>query len=203
VSELKLSYSGYVCAPYLHNHESVELKDIWMKSKNVEKLYFATGTFSGDSKPYFTESSNHYLVAKFKDSNEITKNLEKFDQDKISFVFNIKEDLFERDIEGETNFISVYYLEYGGSEEDVREIASLLVGRDKIETAGYGAMKTFCKIPSKFTFPYSESILVIEVTSEKSHQSVKQYCDQTRKNVTRRGLTMTNLVSLSILDSLK
>jgi hypothetical protein len=77
------------------------------------------------------------------------------------------------------------------------------VGRDKIETAGYGTMKTFCKIPSKFTFPYSESILVIEVTSEKSHQSVKQYCDQTRRNVTRRGMTMTNLVSLSILDSLK
>ena len=203
MSELELSYSGYVCAPYLHNHESVELKDIWMKSKNVEKMYFATGTFSSDSKPYFTESTNHYLVAKFRDSNEIAKNLEKFNQEKISFVFNIKDDLFERETDGETNFISVYYLEYGDSDEDVREVASLLVNRDKIETAGYGAMKTFCKIPSKFTFPYSESILVIEVTSEKSHQSVKKYCDQTRRNVTRRGLTMTNLVSLSILDCLK
>ena len=203
MSKLELSYSGYVCAPYLHNHESVELKDIWMKSKNVEKMYFATGTFSSDSKPYFTESTNHYLIAKFRDSNEIAKNLEKFNQEKISFVFNIKDDLFERETEGETNFISVYYLEYGDSDEDVREVASLLVNRDKIETAGYGEMKTFCKIPLKFTFPYSESILVIEVTSEKSHQSVKKYCDQTRRNVTRRGLTMTNLVSLSILDCLK
>ena len=203
MSELELSYSGYVCAPYLHNNESIELKDIWMKSENVEKMYFATGTFSSDSKPYFTESTNHYLVAKFRDNNEIAKNLEKFNQDKISFVFNIKEDLFERETEGETNFISVYYLEYGDSEEDVGEVASLLVSRDKIDAAGYGALKTFCKIPSKFTFPYSESILVIEVTSEKSHQSVKKYCDQTRRNVTRRGLTMTNLVSLSILDCLK
>lgn len=203
MSELALSYSGYVCAPYLHNHESIELKDIWMKSKNVEKMYFATGTFSSDSKPYFTESTNHYLVAKFRDSNEIKENLEKFNQNKISFVFEIKEDLFERETEGETNFISVYYLEYGDSEEDIGEIASLLVHRDKIETAGYGGMNTFCKVPSKFTFPYSESILVIEVTSEKSHQSVKKYCDQTRRNVTRRGLTMTNLVSLSILDCLK
>lgn len=166
-------------------------------------MYFATGTFSSDSKPYFTASTNHYLVAKFRDSNDIAKNLEKFNQEKISFVFNIKDDLFERETEGETNFISVYYLEYGDSEDDVREVASLLVNRDKIETAGYGNLKTFCKIPSKFTFPYSESILVIEVTSEKSHQSVKKYCDQTRRNVTRRGLTMTNLVSLSILDSLK
>lgn len=203
MSELKLSYSGYVCAPYLHNHQSVELKDIWLKSKNVEKVFFATGTFSGESKPYFTESTNHYLVAKFKDSSKIIKDLEKLNQEKISFVFNIKDDLFMRETEGSTNFVSVYYLEYGDSDDDIKEIASLLVNRDKIESAGYGTMETFCTAPMKFTFPYTESILVIEVSSEKSHQSVKKYCDQTRRNVTRRGLTMTNLVSLSILDTLK
>lgn len=203
MSELKLSYSGYVCAPYLHNHQSVELKDIWLKSKNVEKVFFATGTFSGESKPYFTESTNHYLVAKFKDSSKIIKDLEKLNQEKISFVFNIKDDLFMRETEGSTNFVSVYYLEYGDSDDDIKEIASLLVNRDKIESAGYGTMETFCTTPMKFTFPYAESILVIEVSSEKSHQSVKKYCDQTRRNVTRRGLTMTNLVSLSILDTLK
>ncbi len=203
MSELKLSYSGYVCAPYLHNHESIELKDLWVKSKNVEKVYFATGTFSSESKPYFTESTNHYLVAKFKDSAEITKNLEKFNQDKIAFVFNIREDLFERETEGTTNFVSVYYLEYGDSDEDVKEVASLLVNRDKIDSAGYGKMETYCTTPSKFTFPYAESILVIEVSSEKSHQSVKKYCDQTRRTVTRRGLTMSNLLSLSILETLK
>lgn len=203
MSELELAYSGYVCAPYLHNHESIELKDIWEKSKNVEKLYFATGTFSTESKPYFAESTNHYLVAKFKDSHQITKSLEKHNQDKISFMFKIKDDLFQRETEGETNFVSVYYLEYGDSEDDVREIASLLVNRDKIESAGYGKMATYCTTPLKFTFPYSESILVLEVSSEKSHQSVKKYCDQTRKDVNRKGLTMTSLVSLSILDCLK
>ena len=174
-----------------------------MKSKNIEKLYFATGTFSNDSKPYFAESTNHYLVAKFRDSQEIIKNLEQHNQDKISFVFNIKDEIFQRESEGETNFVSVYYLEYGDSDEDIQEVANLLVNRDKIETAGYGAMETFCKTPSRFTFPYADSIVVIEVTSEKSHQSVKKYCDQTRKEVNRKGLTMTNLVSLSILDSLK
>ncbi len=203
MSELKLSYSGYVCAPYLHNHESIELKDLWVKSKNVEKVYFATGTFSNESKPYFTESTNHYLVAKYKDSAEIIKNLEKFNQDKIAFMFDIREDLFERETDGKTNFISVYYLEYGDSDEDVKEVASLLVNRDKIDSAGYGKMETYCTTPSKFTFPYAESILVIEVSSEKSHQSVKKYCDQTRRTVTRRGLTMSNMVSLSILETLK
>ena len=174
-----------------------------MKSKNIEKLFFATGTFSNDSKPYFAESTNHYLVAKFKDSQEIIKNLELHNQDKISFLFSIRDEIFQRETEGETNFVSVYYLEYGDSDEDVQEVANLLVNREKIESAGYGKMETFCKTPSRFTFPYADSIVVIEVTSEKSHQSVKKYCDQTRKEVNRKGLTMTNLVSLSILDSLK
>jgi len=41
------------------------------------------------------------------------------------------------------------------------------------------------------------------VASEKSHQSMKKYCDQTRRDVNRKGLTMTNLMSLSILEQLK
>jgi hypothetical protein len=203
VSELELSYSGYVCAPYLHNHMSVELKDTWMKSKNIEKLFFATGTFSSDSKPYFAESTNHYLVAKFRDNHEVGKDLIKHNQEKISFVFDIKDELFQIETNEQTNFISVYYLEYGESEEDVKEIASLLIKRDKIDVAGYGHMETYCTIPSRFTFPYSENILVLEVSSEKSHQSVKKYCDQTRKDANRKGLTMTSLVSLSILECLK
>jgi hypothetical protein len=203
VSELELSYSGYVCAPYLHNHMSVELKDTWMKSKNIEKLFFATGTFSSDSKPYFTESTNHYLVAKFRDNHEVGQDLTKHNQEKISFVFDIKDELFQIETNEQTNFISVYYLEYGESEEDIKEISSLLIKRDKIDVAGYGHMETYCTIPSRFTFPYSENILILEVSSEKSHQSVKKYCDQTRKDANRKGLTMTSLVSLSILETLK
>ena len=155
------------------------------------------------AKPYFSDSTNHYLLAKFKDSQLISQDLTKHNQDKTSFVFNIKDDLFQREVEGETNFVSVYYLEYGDNREDLQEIANLLLKREKIEKAGLGSMKTFCITPSKFTFPYSENITVIEVASEKSHQSVKKYCEQTRRDVSRKGLTMTNLVSLSILDQLK
>jgi hypothetical protein len=96
VSKLELSYSGYVCAPYLHNHESIELKDSWVKSKNIEKLFFVTGTFSSESKPYFSDSTNHYLLAKFKDSSSISKELSEHNQDKTSFMFNIKDELFQR-----------------------------------------------------------------------------------------------------------
>lgn len=203
MSELTIVYSGYVCAPYLHDHNSVELKESWMCSKNIEKLFFVTGTFSTESKPYFSDSTNHYLLAKFRDSDQISKDLTKHNQVKTSFVFNIYDDLFQREVDGNTNFISVYYLEYGDDCDDLQEIANILLKRDKIETAGLGSMNTYCLSPPKFTFPYSQNIVVIEVASEKSHQSVKKYCDQTRRDVNRKGLTMTNLMSLSILDQLK
>ena len=203
MSKLKLLSSGYVCAPYLHNRDSLELKESWTSSKNVEKLFFVTGTFSSDSQPYFSTSANHYLLAKFKDNSIIEKELSNHVQEKTSFVFNIHDDLFEREVLGEINFISIYYLEYDEGEEDLQEIAGILLKREKIEIAGLGKMTTTCSIPSKFTFPYSENIVVIEVASEKSHQSVKKYCDQTQRDVTRKGFTLSNLLSLSILDQLK
>ena len=203
MSELKLSYSGYVCAPYLHNRDSLELKESWTSSRNIEKLFFVTGTFSDESQPYFSTSANHYLLAKFKDSSIVTKELSKHIQEKTSFIFNIKDDLFEREVLGETNFISIYYLEYGEDDDDLEEIAGLLLKREKIEVAGIGNMTTSCSVTSKFTFPYSENMIIIEVASEKSHQSVKKYCDQTQRDVTRKGFTLSNLLSLSILDQLK
>ena len=203
MSKLELSYSGYVCVPYLHNHESIELKDTWIKSKNIEKLFFVTGTFSDESKPYFSDTANHYLLAKFKDSALMSKELSEHNQEKTSFMFNIKDELFQREVQGDINFISVYYLEYGDDGDDLQEIANLLLKRDKIEIAGLGNMNTFCLNPSKFTFPYSENIVVIEVASEKSHQSVKKYCDQTRRDANRKGMSMANLLSLSILEQLK
>ena len=203
MSKLKLMSSGYVCAPYLHNRDSLELKESWTSSKNIEKLFFVTGTFSSDSQPYFSTSANHYLLAKFKDSSIIEKELSNHVQEKTSFVFNIHDDLFEREVLGDINFISIYYLEYDEGEEDLQEIAGILLKREKIEIAGLGNMTTTCSVPSKFTFPYSENIVVIEVASEKSHQSVKKYCDQTQRDVTRKGFTLSNLLSLSILDQLK
>ena len=202
VSEQQLSYSGYVCAPYLHNLESAKLKESWMTSNNIESLYFVTGTFSDASKPYFSDSTNHYILGKFKDSQHISDDLTIHNQDKTSFVFNITDELFQREVSGETNFVTIYYLEYGES-EDLQEVANILLKRDKVRIGGLGHMTSFCLLPSKFTFPYAENIVIIEVASAKSHQSVKKYCDQTKRDVNRKGLTMTNLLSLSILEKLK
>jgi len=194
---------GYVCAPYMHNHDSIELKDIWFHSKNIQRMYFVTATFSNETKPYFISCANHYILAKFKDNKKVLKELETFKQDKASFIFNMDDGLFERETEGSMNFVSVYYLEYGDSIDDFREVATVIAKRDKVGRAGIGHMDVFSNEPPKFTFPYSDNIVVLEVSSEKSHQSVNQYCEKTRRDVCRKGITLTNLVSLSILDKLK
>ncbi len=195
--------NGYVCAPYMHNHDSIELKDIWSHSKNIQHMYFVTATFSNETKPYFVSCANHYILAKFKDNKKVLKELDKFKQDKASFIFNMDDGLFERETEGSMNFVSVYYLEYGDSIDDFREVATVIAKRDKVGRAGMGHMDVFSNEPPKFTFPYSDNIVVLEVSSKKSHQSVNQYCEKTRRDVCRKGITLTNLVSLSILDTLK
>jgi hypothetical protein len=203
MSTNNLSYSGYACAPYLHNQNSLELKNSWVTSKNIEKLYFVTGTFSSDSKPYFSTAVNHYLLAKFNNNLIIEQELSEHIQDQTSFIFNIEDYLFEREVEEKTNFVSIYYLEYADNIDDLCEIAGSLLKKEKIEIAGFGNVSTTCSIPSKFTFPYSGNMVILEVASEKSHQSVKKYCDQSQRDINRRGLTLTSFLSLSILDNLK
>ena len=68
---------GYICAPYLHNHPSIELKDSWEKSKEVEDMYFVTATFSEDGSAYFPSSSNHYILARFKDNKKMKKEIDR------------------------------------------------------------------------------------------------------------------------------
>ncbi len=226
-SELKLSHFGYVCAPYLHTSRSTELSESWVASPNIEKMFFVTCTLSNECKPYFSDYANHYLLAKFKDSLAISNDLAKHNQNKMSFVFNVNEDLFQREVEGGTGFVSVYYLEYGSDNDGLQDVANILLKREKITKASFGSMETFCLVPPKFQegkdhkglvweygarsvwfrpsllFPYSDSIVVVEVASEKSHQSLKKYCEHTRRDANRKGLLMTNMMSLSILEQLK
>ncbi len=194
---------GYACAPYMHTHDSIELKELWLQSDNIDSMYFVTGTFSKNVQAYFDDSANHYLLAKFKDGRQISRDMARHNQTKRTFVFNVQDDIFAREVDGETNFVSVYYLEYSDDSDDRQEIASLLLKREKISKASFGSMEMFSLVPSKFTFPYANNMVIMEVTSEKSHQSVNKYCEQTRRDVNRKGLIMANMMSLSILDRLK
>ena len=196
-------FSGYACVPYLHNHESIELKDLWASSRNVESLFFVTATFSEDSKPYFSSSINHFILAKFKNNQKIHKEISSHIQEQPIFVFNLDNVIFVRETIGKTNFISIYYLEFGDVAEDLLDVAGYTAKRDKIGISGFGHLELFAKQSPKFTFPYSDHTVIFELASEKSHQSDNKYCEQTGRDICRKGIVMNNLVSFSILEKLK
>ena len=126
---------GYVCAPYLHNHSSIELKDTWEKSKDVDDMYFVTATFSDECDDYFPSRANHYILAKFKNAIKMMKEIEKYKQDKHTFVFTMDGELFQRDTDGKLNFVSIYHLDYGESDDDIKDVASVIARREKVGRA--------------------------------------------------------------------
>ena len=194
---------GYACAPYLHDHDSIELKDNWVTSKNVESLYFVTATFSEYTKPYFSTSSNHYIMARFKNHQKITEEIISYNINKPSFLFKTNNLIFDRPLIEKTNFVSIYYLEYGDSKSDLRDVSAHIARREKVYRAGFGNMTLLSKESPKFDFPYSDHIVMLEISSDKSHQSDNKYCEQTRRDICRKGIVMNNLVSLSILETMK
>ena len=194
--------SGYVCVPYQHDKFSIDVKDMWISSRNVKSIYFVTATFSDECKPYFPFSTNHYLLAKFDDEEKLVKDAAKFTNSKPTFVFTIDNELFERNFDNEQSFISTYYLEYNDSEA-IADVAKIIVKKDKIRQAGFAHLNLFCSEKPKFVFPHTEKIVVIEVSDDRSPQSINQYCEKTRQNISRKGVVMNNFVSLSLLEKLK
>ena len=193
---------GYVCVPYQHDKFSIDVKDMWNSSRNIKSIYFVTATFSDECKPYFPSSTNHYLFAKFDDEQKLIKDVEKFTNSKPTFVFTVDNELFERDLESEQRFISTYYLEYNDPDA-LSDIANVIVKKDKIRRAGFAHVNLFYTDKPKFTFPHTEKIVVLEVSDDRSPQSINKYCEKTRQDISRKGVVMNNFVSLSILEKLK
>ena len=194
--------SGYICVPYQHDKFSIDVKDMWSSSRNIKSIYFVTATFSDECKPYFPSSTNHYLLAKFEDEEKLIKDAEKFTNTKPTFVFTVDNELFERDLESEEKFISTYYLEYNDSEA-ISDVANTIVKKDKIRRAGFAHLNLFSNDKPKFTFPHTEKIVIVEVSDPRSPQSINQYCEKTRQDISRKGVVMNNFVSLSLLEKLK
>ena len=194
--------SGYICVPYQHDKFSIDVKDMWSSSRNIKSIYFVTATFSDECKPYFPFSTNHYLLAKFNDEQKLLKDSDKFTNSKPSFVFTVDNELFERDLDGERSFISTYYLEYNDPDA-LSDIANTIVKKDKIRQAGFAHVNLFCNDKPKFTFPYTEKLIVLELSDDRSPQSINKYCEKTRQDISRKGVVMNNFVSLSLLEKLK
>ena len=194
--------SGYVCVPYQHDKFSIDVKDMWSSSRNIRSIYFVTATFSDECKPYFPELTNHYLLAKFNDYAKLVKFAEKFTNSKPSFVFTIDDELFARNLKNEQTFISTYYLEHNDPDA-ITDVGTIIVKKNKIRKAGFAHLTLFCSDKPKFTFPHTQKIVTIEVSDDRSPQSINQYCEKIRQDISRKGVVMNNFVSLSLLEKLK
>lgn len=194
---------GYACVPYLQNNAFAALKNTLEKSDFIDDVYFVTATFSEDGRAYFPLRSNTYLLARFKDRFQIMNEVQKCNQETPIFVFTKSDEFFER-LEGNNlNLLSIYYLEYGDSQADLSDLGFIIAKRNRVRRAEMGNLKLSTTQTQKFTFPYEENLIVLEVSSDNKHQADNKYCEKTRKEVQRKGIGMINLLNLSVIEKIK
>lgn len=193
---------GYVCVPYLHNTSSITLKEIFVRSENVKDLYLATASFSEDGGAYFPSRTNTYLLGRYTDHSETSREVDKHKQEKPTFVFSKKDEFFERHSDKKLNYVSIYYVD-GHSDEDLTDLAIIVAKRHRVRRAEWGDLNLASTELPKFTFPYGNSLVVLEVSSDNTHQSDNKYCEKTRREVARRGVKLVNLLNLSIIEKIK
>lgn len=194
--------NGYVCVPHEAPATSNHSLDTWKQSFNISDIYFVTATFSSECVPYFPNKAYHYILASFDDLDGVMQEINKISSDKSMFIFNLRDSLFERAAD-RLNYISMYFTRYKHTETEISDFANVLAKRDRVKKASLAHMQFLSTGPLKFAFPYSENIVVLELEGDKTHQSDLKYCDKTRRDVARKGISLNNLVSLSVLEKLK
>ncbi|HEX7207701.1 MAG TPA: hypothetical protein VF233_05920 [Nitrososphaeraceae archaeon] len=194
------SVLGYVCTP--HEKHCDLLIDLWRKNNIISDIYFVTATFSDETLPYFPKRANHYILASFTDVQIVLEDMQKKNMEGLSFIFSLDSAFFERCGE-KLNYISTYFTKYSYSEMEICDIENVIIKRERVKKASLANIRILTTDQLKFTFPYSRNVIVLEVEGEKTHQSDQKYCERTRREVARKGISLNNLVSFSILEKLK
>jgi len=194
------SVLGYVCTP--HEKHCDLLIDLWRQNNIISDIYFVTATFSEETLPYFPKRANHYIVASFTDVQIVLEDMRKKNMEGLSFIFSLDSAFFERCGE-KLNYISTYFTKYSYSEMEICDIENVIIKRERVKKASLANIRILTTDQLKFTFPYSRNVIVLEVEGEKTHQSDQKYCERTRREVARKGISLNNLMSFSILEKLK
>ena len=194
------SILGYVCTP--HEKESDSLINLWRQNNIISDIYFVTATFSDETLPYFPKRANHYIVASFTDMQIILEDMRRQNMDSLSFIFSLDSAFFERCGE-KLNYISTYFTKYNYSEMEICDIENVIIKRERVKKASLANIRILTTDHLKFTFPYSKNVIVLEVEGKKTHQSDQKYCERTRREVARKGISLNNLMSFSVLEKLK
>jgi hypothetical protein len=191
---------GYVCTP--HDKQSASLIERWKNDDNLLDIYFVTATFSAESTPYFPNKANTYILASFGSMEKILDDIRASGMDRLSFMFSYSSPLFER-AGDKLNYVSLYFTKYTNGDVEVGDLANTIARRDRVTKASLAQMNLFASEQPKFTFPYSKNVVILEVEGDRTHQTDHKYCERTRRDVARKGISLNNLVSFSILEKLK
>jgi hypothetical protein len=194
------SILGYVCTP--HEKQSDSLINLWRQNNIISDIYFVTATFSDETLPYFPKRANHYIVASFTDMQNILEDMRRQNMDSLSFIFSLDSAFFER-CGKKLNYISTYFTKYNYSEMEICDIENVIIKRERLKKASLANIRILTTDHLKFTFPYSKNVIVLEVEGKKTHQSDQKYCERTRREVARKGISLNNLMSFSVLEKLK
>ena len=191
---------GYICTP--HQKLSEPLLDYWKRSNNIDVMYFVASTFSSESIPYFPNKANHYILASFREKDIVIEDINRQSNDRLSLMFNLNSYLFERACE-KLNYISIYFTKYTYGNIEIEDLTNAIFKRDRVKKASLASIQILTTGQLRFIFPYSKNAIVLEIEGEKTYQSDQKYCERTSREVARRGILLSNLVSFSILDKLK
>jgi hypothetical protein len=194
------SVLGYICTP--HEKQSDSLIDLWKQNNIISDIYFVTATFSDETLPYFPKRANHYIVASFTDVQIVLEDMRSQNMDSLSFIFSLDSAFFERCGE-KLNYISTYFTKYNYSEMEICDIENVIIKRERVKKASLANIQILTTDQLKFTFPYSKNVILLEVEGKKTHQSDQKYCERTMREVARKGISLNNLMSFSILEKLK
>jgi hypothetical protein len=194
------SILGYICTP--HEKQSDSLIDLWKQNNIISDIYFVTATFSDETLPYFPKRANHYIVASFTDVQIVLEDMRRQNMDSLSFILSMDSAFFERCGE-KLNYISTYFTKYNYSEMEICDIENVIIKRERVKKASLANIRILSTDQLKFTFPYSKNVIVLEVEGKKTHQSDQKYCERTMREVARKGVSLNNLMSFSILEKLK
>ncbi|MCS7141937.1 MAG: hypothetical protein NZ888_07120 [Candidatus Nitrosocaldus sp.] len=192
------------CVPYTHEEGSRRLKAHWKDSSNVIDLYFATVTMSNEFRSYFTEYVNHCLIATYSDVDEVVEDVYTYVPSSIAMLFSNRLKLLDRPRISRLNFVSVNVLKRGYGKVEVKDLESVFQRKQwRIKSANLARMLMLPEGMLRFTYPYADNILLLQLDSDESHISEQRYCEKVRLDVIRRGIYVEHIMSLSILEQLK
>ena len=155
MSENLIASCGYVCYPRDNNAQN--LIEYWKNSDVVKDLYFATATFAFESKPYFPNNSNQYILVKYVGLDKMVGGISKYQSPSSSlFLFNNQTELFEKYHE-KVSYVSIYYTRYDHDHHELRDIAGILARKDMVVSANLGNLKFINNKKSPFIFPHADT----------------------------------------------